>query len=328
MKINGKKLVLLSALISFAATSTFAFEPKELKKREYRGFTKPKMEYKIPNIDDLPDNDYGKLVRYGKELIVHTYKYIGPEVEDASMRFAGNNNACQNCHLDAGTKKYSAPFVGTYGEFPQYRPREDGIGTLTARINGCMQRSMNGYPLPAEGKEMKAMKAYMHFLSQGYPVGGADMEGRRLAKIDRKMIKKNKADLKNGEKVYTQHCASCHGADGLGMKNPGKANGYMFPALWGTDDTYNKGAGMYRILKAADFIKSNMPLGATKENPILTDKEAYDVAAYMNQDSHYRPEKINRSSDFPDDRVKAPDVYRPNMEKKEHQFGPFGNIIK
>eukprot|EP01022_Parablepharisma_sp_SALTPOND_P002633 TRINITY_DN110752_c0_g1_i1.p1 TRINITY_DN110752_c0_g1~~TRINITY_DN110752_c0_g1_i1.p1 ORF type:complete len:142 (-),score=2.61 TRINITY_DN110752_c0_g1_i1:61-441(-) len=85
---------------------------------------------------------------------------------------------------------------------------------------------------------------------------------------------------------------------------------------------------MYRILKSADFIKSNMPLGATKENPILTDKEAYDVAAYMNQDSHYRPEKINRSSDFPDDRVKAPDVYRPNMEKKEHQFGPFGNIIK
>ncbi|WP_228256558.1 c-type cytochrome, partial [Aliarcobacter trophiarum] len=114
------------------------------------------------------------------------------------------------------------------------------------------------------------------------------------------MMKKPAADTVKGKVVYTQHCASCQGADGLRVKNPGKANGYMFPALWGTDDTYNKGAGMYRILKSADFIKSNMPLGATKENPILTDKEAYDVAAYMNQDSHYRPEKINRSSDFPD----------------------------
>jgi thiosulfate dehydrogenase len=320
---------LLSLVVSCAvASSAMAFDVKELAKRSDRGYDKPKMEYTIPDMKDLPDNAYGELVRYGKELTVHTYKYIGPEVEDPKMRFAGNNFSCQTCHLDAGTKAYSAPFVGTYGEFPQYRPRENEIGTLTARINGCMQRSMNGYPLPAEGKEMKAFKAYMHWLSQGIPVGGAKMEGRSLHKIDRKMIKQNKADVKNGEKVYAKHCASCHGADGKGIKNEGLANGYMFPPLWGTDDTYNKGAGMYRVLKAADFIRSNMPLGATKENPILTDKEAYDVAAYMNQDSHYRPEKINRNSDFPDHKVKAPDVYRVGKESKEHQFGPFGNIIK
>ncbi|MFY9074999.1 c-type cytochrome [Malaciobacter mytili] len=325
---NTKKIICISALISLFSSYTFAFDGKELQKRSDRGFEKPKMEYKVPDMKDLPDNEYGKLVKYGKELIVHTYKYIGPEVENPAMRYAGNNNSCQNCHLDAGTKKFSAPFVGTFGEFPQYRPREDAIGTLTARINGCMQRSMNGYPLPAQSKEMKAMEAYMHWLSQGYPVGGAKVEGRGLAKIDRKMIKQNKADVENGQKVYAQHCASCHGVNGEGVKNEGRANGYMFPALWGTTDTYNKGAGMYRVLKAADFIKSNMPLGATKENPILTDKEAYDVAAYMNQDSHYRPEKINRTSDFPDDKVKAPDVYRPNIESKEHQFGPFGKIIK
>lgn len=104
MKLTSKKLVLLSALVSFVATSALAFEPKELKKREDRGFKKPKMEYVVPNIDELPDNEYGKLVKYGKELIVHTYKYIGPEVDDVSMRYAGNNNSCQNCHLDAGTK--------------------------------------------------------------------------------------------------------------------------------------------------------------------------------------------------------------------------------
>lgn len=324
-----KKMIAVATLFAVCVTSVSAFEPKELKKRDNRGYNVVEVEWKVPNEKDIPNNKYGEMVKYGKELIVHTSKYIGPEVDDTSMRFAGNNKQCQNCHLDAATKQYSAPFVGSYGEFPQYRPREDGLGTLTARINGCMQRSMNGYPLPAEGKEMQAMKAYIHWLSQGIPVGGASkMEGRRLAKIDRKMIKQNAADLENGKAVYANHCAACHGSNGEGIKNEGKANGWLYPALWGTDDTYNKGAGMYRVLKAADFIKSNMPLGATHENPILTDKEAYDVAAYMNQDSHYRPEKINRVSDFPDPRVKAPDVYRVGIETKEHQVGPFGKIIK
>ncbi len=324
-----KRIIALTGIVALCTSTSFAFEPKELQKRSDRGFQVEKIEYTVPDVKDIPDNKYGEMVKYGRELIVNTSQYIGPEVDDPKMRFAGNNKQCQNCHLDAGTKKYSAPFVGTYGEFPQYRPRENGLGTLTARINGCMQRSMNGYPLPAESKEMQAMKAYIHWLSQGIPVGGASkIQGRRLAKVDRKMVKQQAADPVKGKAVYEMHCAACHGVNGEGIKNEGKAQGYLYPALWGTDDTYNKGAGMYRILKAADFIKSNMPLGATKENPILTDEESYNVAAYMNQDSHYRPEKINRSSDFPDNRVKAPDVYRPNIESIEHKFGPYGNIIK
>jgi thiosulfate dehydrogenase len=324
-----KKVIVIVGLTALCVSSLFSFDAKELKERSNNGY-KPdaKMEYKIPDIKDLPDNKYGELVKYGKELIVHTSKYIGPEVEDPKMRFAGNNNQCQNCHLDAGTKAYSAPFIGTFAAFPQYRPREDKIGTLSDRINGCMERSMNGYKLPLDSKEMSAMQAYMHWLSQGVPVGTMSFEGRGLAKIDRKMIKKQEADPVKGKIVYDNQCAACHGLNGEGIKNEGLANGYLYPALWGTDDTYNKGAGMYRVLKAADFIKSNMPLGATKENPILTDEEAYNVAAYMNLDSHYRPEKINRNSDFPDEKVKAPDVYRPSIETKEHQFGPFGKIIK
>ncbi|MFA7084566.1 MAG: c-type cytochrome [Arcobacteraceae bacterium] len=327
MKNIKNKLVLGLFLSSLLAANSFAFDVKELERRNDKGIKKPVMEYKIPDESTIPNNQYGDLVKFGKELTVHTYKYIGPEVEDEKMRYSGNNLSCQTCHLDAGTKPFSAPFVGTSAEFPQYRPREDTIGTISERINGCMQRSMNGKPLPANSKEMKAFEAYMHWLSQGVPVGGAKMEGRGLAKIDRKMIKQNKADVVNGKKVYEMHCLSCHGANGEGVKNEGLATGYTFPPLWG-DDSYNNGAGMYRILKAADFIKSNMPLGATKENPILTDKEAYDVAGFMNIDEHKRPEKANRNADFPDEVVKAPDVYRPGKDSKDHQFGPFGKIIK
>lgn len=324
-----RKVILIAGLSALYVTSLFSFDAKELKVRSDNGYKSDvKVEFKVPDIKDLPNNKYGELVKYGKELIVHTSKYIGPEVEDPKMRFSGNNNQCQNCHLDAGTKAYSAPFIGTFAAFPQYRPREDKVGTLADRINGCMERSMNGYKLPVDSKEMSAMQAYMHWLSQGVPVGTMALEGKGLSKIDRKMIKKQAADPEKGKIVYEASCAACHGMNGEGIKNEGKANGYMYPALWGTDDTYNKGAGMYRVLKAADFIKSNMPLGATKENPILTDEEAYNVAAYMNMDTHYRPEKINRTNDFPDAVVKAPDVYRPTIETKEHQVGPFGKIIK
>ncbi|MCK9336557.1 MAG: c-type cytochrome [Arcobacteraceae bacterium] len=326
-----KKVILLSTAAAVCVTTLFAIDLKELAKRSDKGIKKPTMEYKIPDESTIPNNQYGDLVKYGKELTVNTFKYIGPEVEDPKMRFAGNNLSCQSCHLDAGTKAYSAPFVGTAAEFPQYRPREDTIGTLSERVNGCMQRSMNGYPLPPNSKEMKAFEAYIHWLSQGVPVGGAKMEGRGLAKIDRKMVKQRAADPKAGEKVYEVHCVACHGANGEGIKNEGLANGYMYPPLWG-EDSYNRGAGMFRLLKAADFIKSNMPLGATNEHPILTDAEAYDVAAFMNLDSHYRPEKINRSSDFSDVRVKAADVPKgPYMDKESettHKFGPYGNIIK
>lgn len=324
-----RKLVSITALIALATTSLSAFDAKELAKRQDTGFKyEGKLEYKIPDESTIPDNKFGEMVKYGKELVVNTPKYIGPEVSDEKMRFAGNNLTCQNCHLEAGTKPYAGTFVGTYASFPQYGARGDSIGTLADRINGCMTRSMNGKALPLDSKEMKAIETYMFWLSQGIPLGAANkLQERELYKVDRKMIKQKAADPIKGKVVYDTHCASCHGTNGEGIKNEGLATGYINPPLWG-QDSYNKGAGMYRTLKAADFIRSNMPLGASKDSPILTDEEAYNVAAYMNDDSHFRPEKANRDKDFPDEVVKAPDTYREGIESKEYKFGPYGKIIK
>ncbi|QEZ89440.1 cytochrome c [Aliarcobacter cibarius] len=324
-----RKLVSITVLIALAATSLSAFDAKELAKRQDTGFKyEGKLEYKIPDESTIPNNKFGEMVKYGKELVVNTPKYIGPEVSDEKMRFAGNNLTCQNCHLEAGTKPYAGTFVGTYASFPQYGARGDSIGTLADRINGCMTRSMNGKALPLDSKEMKAIETYMFWLSQGIPLGAANkLQERELYKVDRKMIKQKAADPIKGKVVYDTHCASCHGTNGEGIKNEGLATGYINPPLWG-QDSYNKGAGMYRTLKAADFIRSNMPLGASKDSPILTDEEAYNVAAYMNDDSHFRPEKANRDKDFPDEVVKAPDTYREGIESKEYKFGPYGKIIK
>lgn len=170
-----KKILTVAVCSALSISSLFAsevvkFDKKLIQERNNIGYKYEgeKLEYKIPDESTIPNNQFGDLIKYGKELVVHTYKHIGPEVKDKNMRYAGNNLSCQSCHLDAGTKEYSAPFIGIYGNFPQYRPRENVIGSLSDRINGCMERSMNGKPLPNSIKEMKAMEAYIYWLSQGY----------------------------------------------------------------------------------------------------------------------------------------------------------------
>ena len=318
------------ALIGCCASGLFALDVAEHNKRADKGF-KPIVvkDWVKPDESTIPNNLFGDTVRYGKALVNETYKYIGPEVADKKMRYAGNNFACSTCHQEAGTKKWSAPFMATMPNFPQYRNRDETIGSIEGRINGCMERSMNGKALPEDGKEMRAIVTYMHWLSQGVPVG-AKVSGAEFPQVDRKMIMSRAADPIAGKKVYVEHCASCHGQNGEGVKREGKANGYEFPALWGKD-TYNTGAGMFRVIRAADWIVANMPLGADNHNRILTDAQAYDVAAYINDYDKPRPVKKDRHLDFPDVKVKVPDSdiapYNDDKNRHQHKFGPYKGII-
>lgn len=276
----------------------------------------------VPDVDALPHDMYGDFVREGRALFTETYAHIGPEVADPEKRFAGNNLACGSCHLQAGTQKFGIPMVGVYANFPQYRGRENTIGTINGRINGCMQRSMNGKPLPDNGREMRALVAYIAFLSEGIPVR-QKVEGRQTPDFT---PPNRAADPVRGEAVYAEHCAVCHQEDGQGMRRgePGDAKGYEFPPLWG-QDTYNHGAGMNRVLTAAAFIKANMPLGTTYEAPVLSDDDAYDVAAYIN--SKERPIKAGVEKDYPDLSKKPVDSpYAPffdDASAEQHKYGPF-----
>src|SRR5271163_1396085 len=109
----------------------------------------------VPEIGALPRDAHGLQVREGRDLITATYAYVGPNVSDASKRYAGNNLACTNCHLQAGTKKFGIPLFGLYGDFPQYSARTGAEISIEDRINSCMTRSMNGRPLPVDAPEMQ-----------------------------------------------------------------------------------------------------------------------------------------------------------------------------
>lgn len=114
-----------------------------------------------PDLATVADDPFGKLVKYGYALFTDTANEIGPTVSDPTRRFAGNNLACQNCHLQGGSQPYAMPLTGVWGQFPQYRAREGAVDTLEDRINGCMERSMNGRALPLDSREMRAFSSYM-----------------------------------------------------------------------------------------------------------------------------------------------------------------------
>lgn len=265
-----------------------------------------------------------QMIKYGHELIVNTSNHLGPS---SKMAYAGNNLACQNCHLGAGTKAFAAPYIGLTQKFPQLNKRTGKTIFLSNRINGCMERSMNGKKLPIESKEMKAMISYMEWLSRDMPKEFVEKNfvGSGFLEIE---MPNRSVNLIKGKMIYEQQCISCHQENGKGQQNK-KGNGYNFPPLWG-NDSYNHGAGMYRVLTAAQFIKANMPFGASAENPILTDEEAYDVAGYIN--NMERPIKQGVEKDYPILKLKPVSSpyppYADTFSIKQHKFGPFQPIIK
>lgn len=224
----------------------------------------------------LPEND---LVRYGRDLIVDTPRYIGRSATNPAMAFGGNDLACQSCHLKAGLQPFAAPFVSTAATFPMLV--DNRVITLPDRINACMTLGLNGKPLPEDSREMEALLAYIKFVGEGTP------EGVRLPGMGLKPIAfpETPPDARRGVAVYRQHCASCHGNDGQGEARTPPEVGYKVAPLWGPG-SFNGGAGMGQIAYAASYIRATMPIGVDYREPVLTVQEAWDVAAYMISNPH------------------------------------------
>lgn len=286
---------------------------------------KPFVPWTMPEVSALPNDARGQLIRDGRDLVMATYALIGPDVADPAKRYAGNNLACTNCHLDGGTKKFGMPLFGIYNDFPAYSARTGTPISIEDRINACMTRSMNGRAIPNDAPEMRAFVAYVEFLSTGVP------KGQQLPGLGAGKMKElsRAADPARGRTIYAQSCAACHNTDGSGiLRDPGAPQlGYMMPPLWGPT-SYNDGAGMARLINFANFVHFNMPHGADYLNPQLTVEQAWDVAAFVL--SHPRPQRAGLDKDFPDKLDKPVDApygpYADGFSEKQHKYGPFGPI--
>ena len=273
-------------------------------------------EWQAPDINALPNDEQGNLIRYGRELIVNTSLFFGPKGKVVAIT---NGMNCQNCHVDGGTKSFAGCFSAVASTYPKYRDRSGRIESIEYRINDCMLRSLDGKPIDSSGKEMRAMVAYLKWIGKDVPKNkkpkGAGLED--LSFLDRA------ADPEKGKKVFLSKCTSCHGESGQGLLNH-DSSFYLYPPLWGPN-SFNVSAGLYRITRLASFVKNNMPFGlASHDSPQLTDEEAWDAAAFII--SQPRPEKLF-PEDWPRKETKPVDyAYGPftdNFSEKQHKYGPF-----
>lgn len=228
---------------------------------------------------------------------------------------------CQSCHLEAGQRLFGGSFATTHGRYPEYRARENIILSLADRINYCIMRPHNGKSLPQDSREMRAMLMYIKWMGQDRPLNSRSFGDalQELPFLDRA------ADPVRGAAVYKKHCQTCHGENGQGQLDEQEVS-FIYPPLWGPE-SYGVGSSMHRIRSAAAFIKANMPFGTTWEKPLLTDEEAFDVAAFVNDDRiHPRP-KVDVSKDYPDLLEKPLDYpfgpYIDHFSEEQHKFGPF-----
>ena len=264
------------------------------------------------------DSSEKDLVQYGRELIAHTSEYLGPK---GSVLQMSNGMNCQNCHLNAGTQPWGNNYFAVQSTYPKFRARSGTLENQIKRVNDCFQRRLNGKALDSTGREMRAILAYIKWL-------GNDVEKDKIPRgsgIFKLKGMKRACDPAKGLDVYVAKCQSCHQADGEGLlASDGKS--YTFPPLWGKN-SYNHGAGLFRISNFAGYVKYNMPQGTTYENPVLTDEEAWDVAAYVN--SMPRPSK-DLSMDWPKIAKKPFDhpfgPYVDPFSEEQHKFGPYKPI--
>jgi thiosulfate dehydrogenase len=259
---------------------------------------------------------------YGRRLIANTAELLGPDQPDESLRYMDSRLNCGSCHLATGTEPGMLTLLQTEEHYPRFSGRAGMQTDIEDRINECMQRSMNGKPLPMDSPEMMAMAAYLRGLGAQYSAMGASL--RKAEEPPPFKTPARAANLEAGRDVFGARCQACHGADGLGLLAAAdRRKGYLFPPLWGAD-SFNNGAGMHRVLTAARFIKARMPLG----EPTLTDDEAFDVAAFIN--SQPRPQMANLEQDYPDKRAKPVDnPYGPfadDFPVEQHRYGPFQPI--
>ncbi|MEQ9411788.1 MAG: c-type cytochrome [Fuerstiella sp.] len=226
----------------------------------------------------IPKGELGRMIRLGRDIVENTSEH------PLSKPFVGNKLNCTSCHLNAGTHRTAASFLGVATAYPAWSPREQRVITLQDRALNCFIRSQNGTRPPPGSEAAIAITAYITWLSAGQPIRQNPEKPLGPNHVLPLSLDSSTASVSRGAKLYAEHCASCHSEDGLGTDDG--------PPVWG-DMSYNDGAGLSRVPKLASWLKVAMPL----DDPFLSEQDALDIAAFVN--SHDRP-KFRLSDHFPE----------------------------
>ena len=224
---------------------------------------------KSPDIPrPIPEGPLGDAIRLGRDLVENTTSHR------LSKPFAGNALNCTSCHLMNGTDPQAASFIGVATAYPAWSPREKTVITLEDRILNCFMRSCNGIRPPLGSEVSVSIAAYITWLSTDQPIRMSSERAAGPHAVPQLKVDIAQADGQRGAKLYSERCASCHAANGLGNKEN--------PPVWGAR-SFNDGAGLANVVQLASWLKVAMPPNEAN----LTEQESLNIAAFVN--SHDRP---------------------------------------
>lgn len=212
--------------------------------------------------------------QYDHEAVMQGYRII-MNTPFYAPNYARDQLSCTNCHFMGGDtlggKDNGISLVGVTTQYPRFSERDGREIDLAERINMCFTRSMSGNPLPVESDQMKAIIAYLNWISKEV------MQIKNIPWLGLPKLKSEHVpNVAVGEKLYVKYCAQCHREDGQGGGILIGSMGKQIPPLWGPN-SFNDAAGMSEIGKLAPFIYLNMPLG----NAVLSEDQALDVAEFV-----------------------------------------------
>lgn len=307
--LGGIGVLICASYPSFTASLISIFEEKQAKKV-----------WSPPDSTAIPNSEEGKLILYGRELISHTAIYLGPK---GKVKAISNGMNCQNCHLKAGTVLFGNNYSAVASTYPKFRDRSGTVESIEKRVNDCIERSLNGQRLSDKSLEMRAIVSYIKWVGKDVHKDSVP----RGAGIKTPTLLERPADSGKGKIVYFNQCARCHGKNGEGLMGENGVE-WKYPPLNG-ENSFNIGAGLFRITRFAGYVKANMPNDlASYDKVILSDEEAWDVAAYVL--SLPRPSK-DINFDWPNISKKPIDhpfgPYADGYTEAQHKYGPFQPML-
>jgi len=313
-------LLLIGIIIAFACIKLYFLSTRKIKIDHSGNANAAWVGPDIAN-DTTIKGEERVLILYGQDLIAHTSKYFGPK---GSVSKLTNGMNCQNCHLNAGNQPWGNNYGAVFSTYPKYRDRSGTVESIYKRVSDCMERSLNGKALDSTSREFTAIYSYIKYLGKNVqkdkkPIGSGI---EKIKFLDRA------ADPQKGQIVYVAKCQICHGNNGQGQLLANNEE-YAYPPVWG-EQSYNDGAGLYRISNLAGYLKNNMPyLQTSHEKPTLSDEQSWDLAAYIN--SQARPH-MNQSKDWPNIKKKPFDYpygpYTDSFSEQQHKYGPYQIMVK
>lgn len=204
-------------------------------------------------------------------------------------KYAKDQLSCSSCHFEGGDtiggRNNGISLMGVANIYPRFSERSNRKISLAERINGCFERSMSGYPMPLESREMQDLLNYLKWISKEVKaVKNPPWLGLTLLKS------RHQPNASQGESLFQTYCAACHGKNGQGGGKLPEPVEKTIPPLWG-NHSFNDAAGISQTKALAAFVFWNMPY----QNSILTEEQALDIAAFVlsRPRPHFVPSNLN-----------------------------------